>query len=105
MRERERERESLTCLSSVRGHGVSGVEGAKRWLISQTKNTPSPTKIGILRLPQPCYRNETPRLQVHAPFWYAGFTLSEGQDLRFSSKWRRDSKVCNGCKMAKITAR
>ena len=65
------------------GEGVCRVEGAKRWLTFQTKNSPSPTKIGILRLPQPCNRNETlglPRLQVHAPFWDAGFTLSEGQD-------------------------
>lgn len=81
----ERERESLAWLSSVGGggEGVCRVEGAKRWLTFQTKNSPSPTKIGILRLPQPCNRNETlglPRLQVHAPFWDAGFTLSEGQD-------------------------
>ena len=82
----ERERESLTWLPSVGGGGGKGVcrvEGAKRWLTFQTKNSPSPTKIGILRLPQPCNRNETlglPRLQEHAPFWDAGFTLSEGQD-------------------------
>lgn len=81
----ERERESLAWLSSVGGggEGVCRVEGAKRWLTFQTKNSPSPTQIGILRLPQPCNRNETlglPRLQVHAPFWDAGFTLSEGQD-------------------------
>ena len=82
----ERERESLAWLPSVGGWGGGRcfrVEGAKRWLTFQTKNSPSPTKIGILRLPQPCNRNETlglPRLQVHAPFWDAGFTLSEGQD-------------------------
>lgn len=80
----ERERESLAWLPSFGGgEGVCRVEGAKRWLTFQTKNSPSPTKIGILRLPQPCNRNETlglPRLQVHAPFWDAGFTLSEGQD-------------------------
>ena len=80
--ERERERVSPGC-PVLGGKGVCRVEGAKRWLTFQTKNSPSPTKIGILRLPQPCNRNETlglPRLQVHAPFWDAGFTLSEGQD-------------------------
>lgn len=97
----ERERESLAWLPSVGGggEGVCRVEEAKRWLTFQTKNSPSPTKIGILRLPQPCNRNETlglPRLQVHAPFWDAGFTLS---------KWGRDSrsKVCKRCEMPKIT--
>ena len=84
-RERERERESRLAAQcwGRGGKGVCRVEGAKRWLTFQTKNSPSPTKIGILRLPQPCNRNETlglPRLQVHAPFWDAGFTLSEGQD-------------------------
>ena len=82
--ERERERVSPGCPGLGGGKkGVCRVEGAKRWLTFQTKNSPSPTKIGILRLPQPCNRNETlglPRLQVHAPFWDAGFTLSEGQD-------------------------
>ena len=82
--ERERERVSPGCpVLGGGGEGVCRVEGAKRWLTLQTKNSPSPTKIGILRLPQPCNRNETlrlPRLQVHAPFGDAGFTLSEGQD-------------------------
>lgn len=79
----ERERESRLAAQCWGGEGVCRVEEAKRWLTFQTKNSPSPTKIGILRLPQPCNRNETlglPRLQVHAPFWDAGFTLSEGQD-------------------------
>ena len=83
MRERERESRLAAQCWGGGGEGVCRVEGAKRWLTFQTKNSPSPTKIGILRLPQPCNRNETlglPRLQVHAPFWDAGFTLSEGQD-------------------------
>ena len=40
-RERESQRESLTWLPSVGEHSVCGVEGAKRWLIFQTKNSPS----------------------------------------------------------------
>ena len=70
MRERERVSPGCPVLGGGGGEGVCRVEGAKRWLTFQTKNSPSPTKIGILRLPQPCNRNETlglPRLQVHAP--------------------------------------
>ena len=39
--ERESQIESLTWLPSVGGHSVCRIEGAKRWLIFQTKNSPS----------------------------------------------------------------